>query len=278
MLSSNADVRNTGVPIQIRHYQRGAHPEHAHDYLELMIVLAPNGSQRVNGRTYRFARGQVFCLGYADKHEIVVDPRRHCDFYNINFHPEAVFSSPKGGYESLGLLRPFFLPEQVPTMILSGGQLRTVISLCEIMLRRDDAPGIFHSTAMSGLLSALLSAIAESSHGKPTDDTQVLRIMHYITMNFKRALTTASIAEHFSLSPSGLSHLIKRSTDLTVKTILVRRRIIEAKKLLSSTDLKPYQVAAECGFNDASHFFHCFREDTHCTPEEFRQRVVNPPH
>jgi len=98
--------------------------------------------------------------------------------------------------------------------------------------------------------------------------TQV--IMDYIDGNLTKELTLASIANALSLDKYYLSHLFKSETESSIFQYILIKRIALAKELL----LSGHTVSEAChlsGFNDYSNFIRTFKQNTGCTPGQFKK-------
>jgi AraC-like DNA-binding protein len=91
-------------------------------------------------------------------------------------------------------------------------------------------------------------------------------------------LTPATVAGHLGISARYLHYLFaKRGT--TFGRELVRVRLERARDLLSQSrwmDLPIGEVAARCGFAEASHFARCFRSSFGVAPTDYRRRARRP--
>jgi len=91
-------------------------------------------------------------------------------------------------------------------------------------------------------------------------------------------LTPATIARDLGISARYLHYLFaKRGT--TFGRELVRLRLERARDLLSDrrwTDVPIGEIAAQCGFAEASHFARCFRGAFGVAPTDYRRRVQRP--
>ncbi len=78
------------------------------------------------------------------------------------------------------------------------------------------------------------------------------------------------VCDEVFLSVSQFSSLFKDGTGMTFVEYLTDRRIKEAKRLLSTTDLLTYEIADRIGYSDPRYFTHVFRKVTGMTSSEFR--------
>ena len=84
-----------------------------------------------------------------------------------------------------------------------------------------------------------------------------------------------SLAQELGFSPNHLSLLIKKELGIPFQDYLVQARIKQAKLLLLTTDLKIYEVAERCGFEDINYFSQRFKHLVGQTPRQFRKGEGN---
>lgn len=100
-----------------------------------------------------------------------------------------------------------------------------------------------------------------------------------VTQEFTRLLGQAlrsrppvgGYAERLGISVAYLNEAVKQVTGLTPGQHIRQAHILEAKRLLSGTDLAVRQIAREVGFGDPAYFSHFFRRETGMTPGGFRR-------
>lgn len=98
------------------------------------------------------------------------------------------------------------------------------------------------------------------------------RMLSVIEENFKDPdFSLKSCAALLNLSPQHLSRLYRQKTDYSFLEHLTRRRMDEAVRLLSTTDLPIGELAEELGFADSRYFSQVFRRHTGRTPSQYRQ-------
>ncbi len=84
-------------------------------------------------------------------------------------------------------------------------------------------------------------------------------------------LMLQDVADAVHMSQSHFSALFSQETGLTFTRYLTALRIGKAKELLTATQLRSSQIAAEVGYNDAHYFSYLFKKNTGLTPSEFRR-------
>jgi AraC-like DNA-binding protein len=108
-----------------------------------------------------------------------------------------------------------------------------------------------------------------------TQAEAILRRVHSLMEScFHEALTRESVAAQLHLSPGYLSQLFAAHAELSFKDTLTRIRLDHARRLLRETDLKVYQVGAQCGFGNTVHFVRRFRQRVGLSPGRYRLKAL----
>ncbi|MGM0609424.1 MAG: helix-turn-helix domain-containing protein, partial [Candidatus Muiribacteriota bacterium] len=97
------------------------------------------------------------------------------------------------------------------------------------------------------------------------------QIIEYINHNYKNNLTLKGIAKNLYISKYYLSHFFKEKTGFTVIEFVNSRRIIEAQKMLTSTNLSITDIAVSVGFNSLNHFERTFKKINGVTPTQYQE-------
>lgn len=80
------------------------------------------------------------------------------------------------------------------------------------------------------------------------------------------------LAKRLNISKSYVQKLYREHFGISYIDDLIEARIDMAKKLLLTTDLRISEVAASCGYQNATHFMRQFRAKTGLSPSGFRDR------
>lgn len=100
------------------------------------------------------------------------------------------------------------------------------------------------------------------------------RLREYIEANLSRAFSLEALAELACLSEFHFSRMFRASFGLPPHAWIAALRLERARALLRSTTLTVEQIAAQCGYADASHFGHRFRAALGTTPLAYRRAVT----
>jgi AraC-like DNA-binding protein len=96
----------------------------------------------------------------------------------------------------------------------------------------------------------------------------------FLRRNYQRPLTLAEVARAVFVSPSKLSHDLKRATGQSPMAYLAELRVSAAKSLLE-TDLPIRRVAELVGFRDSRYFSRVFRRVVGKSPDRFRAALAS---
>ncbi len=99
----------------------------------------------------------------------------------------------------------------------------------------------------------------------------VAEILGYLSENHASPnFSVQSVADHFQLSISNLSHYFKNHTGLSVSDWVERLRVDAAKTRLRQTDDSIAAIAAAVGYAQPSSFMRAFKKAVGCTPSAYR--------
>lgn len=91
-----------------------------------------------------------------------------------------------------------------------------------------------------------------------------------LNSRFAELKTPKEIAAHLNISPNYLNAVCKEISNKTVSRLIQERIILEAKRLLTHTELTVSEIAFKIGFKDNSYFGRYFKKASGITPERFR--------
>jgi len=97
-------------------------------------------------------------------------------------------------------------------------------------------------------------------------------LKRYIQANLGGDTSLNTLAELAHFSPSYLSRLFKQVTNTSLTEYIGRLKYEKAVKMLTGSDIKIVQIAAELGFETQSYFSRFFKKYAGVGPQEFRDR------
>ncbi|MYR35380.1 helix-turn-helix domain-containing protein [Nocardiopsis alba] len=153
----------------------------------------------------------------------------------------------------------------------------------------DEMQREFHArrTGMASILRAYLHILLtraarsfdrEPAPAPPATDTPGARFLRLLDdPATATGMTVAQAAAELGLTPGHLAESVRKSTGRTPGELLRAARTLEAKRLLSGTDLTVAAIARAVGFNDPAYFCRFFRRETGTSPGAFRHHTHTTP-
>lgn len=144
-------------------------------------------------------------------------------------------------------------------------------------INRELTSGTLHGRLMAAaeayrMICAVISCLEENSDESLTDSLVVSDAVNYIHAHVSENITLSDIcAVCRGISPQYLCRLFKRYMEMRPVEYIRKVRISRAKKLLSNTDLPVQEVAARCGFENATYFYRCWNKTEKESPAEYRR-------
>lgn len=175
-------------------------------------------------------------------------------FSDINFY---------GAFENSIHVVDFSLKEQL-----------IIESILENMSSTDD-----FSTKQFFLMQLLF--LANKNQGaKPAENDNQLRgiqktiteVVAHINNNFQTELNLDNISAEFFIDSCYLSRIFKKTVGMSFVDYINNVRIMEAKKLLTSTDESIISISENVGFKSNTHFGRVFKAITGISPLQYRKQ------
>jgi AraC-like DNA-binding protein len=101
-------------------------------------------------------------------------------------------------------------------------------------------------------------------------------VITYIHSNFRESLSLTGLAEMFHFHSTHLSELIHKHTGQSFVRLLHEIRLRHACALLSSTEMKIADIAAEVGYGSTQTLFRAFHNYKGLSPQAYRRLRSSP--
>lgn len=128
-------------------------------------------------------------------------------------------------------------------------------------------------------LSQLLFLANKTKEVKPVENDNQLsgtqktitEVVAYINNNFQTELNLENISVKFFIDSCYLSRIFKKTVGMSFVDYINNVRVMEAKKLLVSTDENIISIAENVGFKSNTHFGRVFKKITGIPPLQYRK-------
>jgi AraC family transcriptional activator of pobA len=95
-------------------------------------------------------------------------------------------------------------------------------------------------------------------------------VFDVIDKRHAETLSLRDVAQTVGMTPGYLTTLVRRRTGRTVQEWILHRRMTEARRLLSETDLPIAEIARRIGLSDPGYFSRQFRKTFGVPPRSWR--------
>jgi AraC family transcriptional regulator, transcriptional activator of pobA len=245
---------------------------HKHRFYEMFYVKNGQLMQNVDYKAYTIDKNQLFFISQGQLHiwHERVQPIKGFrlmfteDFFQVNQLNNTFL------YELIYLdnvyAQPFLqLPETT--------QLDTLFDLLLTEYERDDCK----NQLLQAILFLILNEVQrlyQPQKSKYIEKHEILilkKFLGLVEQHYRHNWAVADYAQQVHLSLKTLNRITQNAVNQSISTIVANRKILEAKRLLTHSDLTLAQIADQLGFEDLSYFIRIFRKATAQTPHQFRQ-------
>lgn len=231
---------------------------------QILYTAAGSGTLRVEGAAHTLGPGQGMLLYPHTPHEYHADAPGW-ETHWLTFDGSAAPALAAGlGFARSGV---FTLPG-----------IAAADELWKTLLRDANLAGPAHGSRCSADVYRLLMLFQETLGGGPREDGAATgaraaldRALALIDTDFARDLSLDELAAQGGVSPQYLCRLFQTRLGMRPFAYLAKRRLQEAKRLLSDSAAPVAVVAARCGFASPSYFCTVFRRYEGMTAADFRR-------
>jgi two-component system response regulator YesN len=113
----------------------------------------------------------------------------------------------------------------------------------------------------------------QEERGYCSDKVQAQEIVSYIRVNHAQNISLQLLADHFGMSESCISSLIRKKTGKTFGEHLTEARIRNAQELLRTTNDSIETIAQRVGYPDYYYFSKVYKKTTGLSPAAYRRQL-----
>lgn len=133
-----------------------------------------------------------------------------------------------------------------------------------------DAVGLEVLASLRRLVATPLAAAA------PPKGQQALAqaMTRWLVEHHRGEVAVRDVAAAVGIHPNYAMTLYRHETGITIGQAVARLRLLEARRLLATTDASITDVAVAAGFGSIARFYACFSEACALSPGQFRRRAL----
>ena len=256
--------------------------EHAHDFPILAYFEKSAGVLRAGRQVWRIEEGDLFVVAPGDvMGRMVPAEMAGVQGWGAFFTADALGPDVPGAcfaWRTHPLLFPFVrstatgvLRLRVPSADRPEWTARFRSLHTELAERRDG----YRESALAHLTLLLVgvSRLAADVVGDLRENQEPLlaEVFDVIERRYPQPLSLRDVAVAVSLSPGHLTSTVRRRTGRTVQEWITERRMVEARRLLATTQLPISEIGRGIGFPDAGYFARTFGKVHGVSPAQWRR-------
>jgi AraC-like DNA-binding protein len=273
-----AHLRQQGILVMrfmdsLRNDPRRRQP-HFHEFFQVCLLLAPT-TVMLDFQNFRTRGPAVLFISPGQVHTI--RPKPGLQGVTVSF-TQAFFDDETPPPSRL-LELPFFFPDdKQPWLRLAQQEIAETADLfgdlCNEYDRAlSDAVGILRATLRLALLRLARIYARTSPPRKATRGIGIVRQFHLeLEKHFRAETNIGAYASRLGVTPNHLNDVVHEQTGHSAGELIRRRRLLDAKRMLSHSQLSVSEIGYSLGFEDPSYFARFFRRYEAITPTAFLEK------
>ncbi|MBQ2967279.1 MAG: helix-turn-helix domain-containing protein [Clostridia bacterium] len=260
--------------------EESAFYEHHHTAFEITMVKSGSGIYATNASEFAFKENDVFFFSTDEIHWL---KKLDCPttFINIHFEPRFIWSS-KMGISNTELLKIFFKPKNkaINKMHEEGGFAEAVRELILKIESESISKKPEYETLLKVHLMNILVEMIRAYDGE-LSDTDILytshtlrymeKVLNYIDSHFEADLSLDELSDVAHMSKTYFCRQFKELNGISPWDYITIKRIEQAISYIETTNLTKLEIAAKCGYNNTSNFYHAFKKVTGKNPSDYKK-------
>lgn len=241
---------------------------HRHDFFQLTLVTKGIGWHEIDFKKYKITGKKLFFMKPGQVHSWQLNKKSQ------GFVVEFTMDSLSRSIEAQAGRLPLHTFADNITIKGPSAWMETV-SICEIMEREFDRKSNNYEVALEGFLVGLLAGLSRFNESISSIKTNsiVERFQSLVNDKYKKEHTVQFYARALNMTPKSLTVKVGRTLGKSAMDVIQGRILLEAKRLLSYSDMSVAETGYILGFEDANYFTRFFKKLMGLSPTQFRDRV-----
>lgn len=264
-----------GKVIQNREYPHKTEQPHRHAYYEICIFVNGAGSHMIDFKSFPIKSNSIHFLTPGQVHLISREENYHGyllvfsrDFYSLGIQDEDLLMN-----------LPFFNNNtSEPILNLNDEDFADTLDIIEHLRRDYKRDTEIREDVLRSYLHIFLLKCRYFFNRTHFDkdiikDPTFLKVNQFRTLveqNFKKIHLVKDYADLLNESPAHLNKIVKGISGENASEFIIKRIVLEAKRLLIYTDLSNKEISFKMNYDDPSYFSRLFRKKVGVSPSEFR--------
>ncbi|WP_413585282.1 helix-turn-helix domain-containing protein [Bdellovibrio sp. HCB274] len=241
---------------------------HKHDFYQIVIVHKSQGWHEIDFNTYPVKGGQAFFIKPGQMHGWKL--ARNSQGFVIEYTEESFNKNLLGGLNLPQHSRHVPDHFKIPSGNSAFSESFLKLMESEFLQQGDNFELSLQSYLSLILLEALrVTKAADRELGK--NDDVVTRFADLVEEFFQEKHQVEFYAARLKLTPKSLSAKVQKELDISAKEYILNRCLLEAKRLLSYSDLSVSEIGYNLGFEDPNYFSRFLKKNMKISAGKFRK-------
>lgn len=263
---------NDGVSFLCQRSVRETFRLHNHDFYEFFYIVKGKAIHNINGENQILSEGDFVLIRPDDTHKYEFLDNFDFEIISVGFSPENFFDA----VNMLGIAADIFTVSEMPPVInLHGYNLTDIYrKLCRI----DSTPvGEERRLYFRSILPYFLYRFISYSEEQPRSSIPMwlADVINEMSKPENYIAGLPKLLELAHLSQEHLTREFRRHLDLSPTEFINLKRLSYAAELILEGKMEITDICYACGFNNLSHFYHCFKNQYGCAPKKFSKSSSN---
>jgi AraC family transcriptional regulator, transcriptional activator of pobA len=249
---------------------------HRHGYYHLLWISDARGQHLLDFDTLEVRPHSVFFIAPGQMHAWKSDIAPAG--YVLNFSAEfflQIYPRPED--------IPFFhLDHAHPALYLSAQQHRELLPLVQSIEQEFNGAAAWRNDAIRAATLMLMTRLRRlqperaASDAAPRHYHLARRFRLLVEQHYLEAMPVRDFAAALQVTERRLNEAVRQATGKTASALIQERILLEAKRLLTQSELGVSEVCYRLNFEDPAYFSRFFKKHTASSPLEFKKRYAGP--
>lgn len=253
---------------------------HWHDYFEFAVIHRGRVELGLEQESILLQEGDGYFLNVNVLHQLIAAADSDCACTHTQLLNGALLSGAGligrryvAPIESCASLNARILRAQDPAAQPVLAALNAAFSAAETDAVGYELEVCAHLGRAWALLYRMLAPDLQAGSAPRDSSLRLKAMLGFIHENYARPIRVRDIASAAGVCERECFRCFTRALDVTPVEYLTRHRVAAAARLLRQSAMSAGEIAAACGFTDASYFGKVFRREFGCTPAQYRRQA-----
>jgi AraC-like DNA-binding protein len=253
-------------------------PTHSLTYYDITLISNGHGTFNINRQSEPIERGRIFFTSPGQVRQwnfntmpggyvLIFEEEFLCTFFNdTQFVQNLSFFSSYGMQSSIVLTPPEY--NQLEPLMQNIKD-----EICRYQIKdKHILRALLYQVLM--LLNRMYASYYPASHVNLAN-RYIQKFVHLVNTNYQNNRSVDLYARELNITAGHLNDLVKQHIGISAKQYILNRTMLEAKRLLSYTELSVDEIATHLNYENTSYFVRAFRSNTNQTPLRFRKNGIH---